>query len=458
MKEKKDIFPIPAYLFTAALLLFLITVSLPVFRSQAKGDNNQIRIACVGDSITFGYTSSNRNLYSYPSQLQNLLGDGYTVGNYGRNSQTLLKNGDQSYWNTTEFTNSKNFNPDIVILMLGTNDSKSSNWTHKDEFLSYLKEMIQVYQELSSHPAVYVCTSPRMPVEYENMATRSGLSNRVINEEIVPLQKQAAQESCCKLIDVNAFSHTTLADDDFNDYAHPTDTGYQKLANFIYENLTCTCAIESLSFENGTVTIPWYTSHANITLNARCSVTPCPLDAHQNRTLTLTYALTDETEPASLKDNVLTVTGPGIVHVSVRAELSGTDIFLEENASFQVTKEEPPKTEETEKHVEDTEKQQEITPPPTPKITLSRPKLTAKKSGTKIKLSWKKDKKANGYILQMKAGKGKYKPIASKKGKVTSYTKKKLKKGNVYYFRMRSYRNSPSRIYSSWSKPVKVRL
>lgn len=65
----------------------------------------------------------------------------------------------------------------------------------------------------------------------------------------------------------------------------------------------------------------------------------------------------------------------------------------------------------------------------------------------------------DGYIIQMKTGKGKYKKIAAKKGKATSYTKKKLKRNTVYRFRIRSYKqNGSSKVYSAWSKPVKLRL
>lgn len=106
-----------------------------------------------------------------------------------------MKNVNKSYWGTTEHTNSLNSNPDIVVLMLGTNDSKAENWAEKDHFLSDLKEMIKGYQDLSSHPNVYVCTSPRMRDAYENMTTQTGLNNAVINNEIVPLQKQAVEET-----------------------------------------------------------------------------------------------------------------------------------------------------------------------------------------------------------------------------------------------------------------------
>jgi hypothetical protein len=51
----------------------------------------QIKVACVGDSITAGYALANPGTQSHPAQLQLRLGSGYTVGNFGLSGATLLK-------------------------------------------------------------------------------------------------------------------------------------------------------------------------------------------------------------------------------------------------------------------------------------------------------------------------------------------------------------------------------
>lgn len=471
----------------SAVLLLLSGILLSLLfpaRLQAADTGTPIRIACVGDSITAGYTSSNPAVYSYPSQLQNLLGDGYTVGNYGKTGFALMKNVNKSYWGTDEHTNSLNSNPDIVVLMLGTNDSKAENWAEKDHFLSDLKEMIKGYQDLSSHPNVYVCTSPRMRDAYENMTTQTGLNNAVINNEIVPLQKQAVEETPgCRLIDVNAFSQEGFADGDFNDYCHPTNEGYQKLAKFIYDELIrqeyCTCSIEELTLTGSEITIPWNQDTAEYKLEPVCTLASCELDAHKNLEATLEFSITDTDGIAAFDPDTqtLTLSKPGRITVSVTASIPGTDITAQsEDAVFEVKKEEEPKTDDNKTPIEEAGSSGTVTPPPsdtklppapipdppTPpvqNVKLTRPKLKVKKSGTKAKLSWKKNKKADGYQIQMKTGKGKYKKIASKKMKITSFTKKKLKKNTVYCFRMRSFKKSgSSTVYSPWSKVVKIRL
>ncbi|MEO7101377.1 MAG: GDSL-type esterase/lipase family protein, partial [Luteolibacter sp.] len=88
----------------------------------------QVKVACVGDSITAGYALANPGTQSYPAQLQLLLGSGYTVGNFGLSGATLLKQSDFTYWNSSQYSASRTYNPNIVVIMLGTNDTKSWNW------------------------------------------------------------------------------------------------------------------------------------------------------------------------------------------------------------------------------------------------------------------------------------------------------------------------------------------
>lgn len=629
MPQKKNIPKHALHFFTAVILCLGILFPAPWNPpARAAEAGEPVRVACVGDSITYGFTSSNAALHSYPSQLQNLLGDGYEVSNYGKTGYTLMKSGDKPYWGTTEHTNSLNSNPDIVILMLGTNDSKAANWADKDNFLSDLKEMIQGYQELPSHPEIYVCTSPRMSQDYEVMETQSGLNNAVINNEIVPLQKQAAEETGCHLLDVNAFSQKGFTADDFTDYCHPTDVGYQKLANFICGELTgqevsmeilddadtpadgsgfsfqgsgwvsgtlatgslnggagtehyavvteenaslhsyeitftgtriqvyghlspnhgivtysidggeeteidayaasrsgstllyqasglsngvhtltavatgqknasaqnaciqvdyakvfteksCTCSIESLELSDAVITIPWNQDSAALLLDVRYTVSPCELTAHQNLKPELSFSITDAAEIAVFDSDTrtLTVSGPGTVMVSALLEIPGTGVSSRKDAVFEVVKEGAPapvipavpdlddsgfSESETEPSTDAALLPAAPTNPESPSkqtVKLTRPVLKVKKSGRRAKLSWKKNINADGYIIQMKTGKGKYKKIAAKKGKATSYTKKKLKQNTVYRFRIRSYKqNGSSKVYSAWSKPVKLRL
>ena len=83
MKRKRTF-----YLFLFTLSLFLLS---PVFLIAFQ-DSCSIRVACVGDSITYGAKIENRFLNSYASRLQQLLGGKYLVKNFGASGYTLQKN------------------------------------------------------------------------------------------------------------------------------------------------------------------------------------------------------------------------------------------------------------------------------------------------------------------------------------------------------------------------------
>ncbi|RUA11942.1 MAG: sialate O-acetylesterase, partial [Flavobacteriia bacterium] len=117
------------------ILLFLF-ISLITISFNTNAQTRPIKIACVGNSITFGHKISNREKNAYPAQLQHLLGANYSVKNFGHSGRTLLKKGDYPYWKSDLYTKALQFKPDVVYIMLGTNDSKLQNRVHLDEFES----------------------------------------------------------------------------------------------------------------------------------------------------------------------------------------------------------------------------------------------------------------------------------------------------------------------------------
>jgi alpha-L-fucosidase/lysophospholipase L1-like esterase len=184
--------------------------------SQAGGQPPQvINVALIGDSITTG---------SYPAQLQTLLGPNYYINPYGSGGTTMLKNGDHPYWDSWEFVNSSNWEPDIVVIMLGTNDSTAINWQHSSEFVSDYEDMIDHYRGLASQPTVYVATSPH-----------NYWPGNVVTSEVVPLQIQAAANKGSTVIHVNP--GTQNMGHNFPDNVHPNDAGSTTIATAIYNAL-----------------------------------------------------------------------------------------------------------------------------------------------------------------------------------------------------------------------------
>lgn len=179
--------------------------------------NEPVRVACVGDSITQGGKRGN-----YPSQLQEMLGEGWKVMNFGHSGRTLLKKGDHSYWDSDRYAKALESKPDAVIIKLGTNDTKPQNWKFKDEFVSDYKELIQSFQKLESAPRIYLCKPCPVVGKGAFRITNAGV------EEQIPLIEKLAAEMNLGLIDM----HTPLEDKPelIPDRVHPNAKGYGVMA------------------------------------------------------------------------------------------------------------------------------------------------------------------------------------------------------------------------------------
>src|SRR5690606_30303184 len=102
---------------------------------KPRGPIKPIKVASIGNSVTYGAGILDRENSSYPSQLQKMLGTNYLVGNFGRNGATLLKKGHNPYYKTDEFQRAMDFNADMAIIHLGLNDTDPRNWpNYRDEF------------------------------------------------------------------------------------------------------------------------------------------------------------------------------------------------------------------------------------------------------------------------------------------------------------------------------------
>jgi lysophospholipase L1-like esterase len=196
--------------------------------TAAAPSSSPIRVACVGDSITYGSRAQPKD--AYPAQLQRLLGAGYAVKNFGLSGRTLLKKGDHSYWKEKALQDAQAFQPNIVIIMLGTNDTKKQNWVHIDEFTADYKDLIETFKKLPSAPKIYIC---RPNPVYG--AGNYGITEANLEQEIPLIDKIAADEGV-GLIDM----HAALAGhpEDEPDMVHPNAKGYLIMAQTVAAALT----------------------------------------------------------------------------------------------------------------------------------------------------------------------------------------------------------------------------
>ncbi len=207
-------------------ILSILTLLFCVCTSHAQA----IRIACVGDSITYGAYIKNREKDSYPAQLGKILGEKFDVKNFGFNGATTLFKGNFPYVKTKRYANALKFNPNIVIIKLGTNDSKAINIKYADtDFEKDLSSIIESFKALPTNPKIYLCIPVPAFMNGKNID-----ADRVKNI-IIPKVKNVAKKYGLKTI--NLYDVFDGKGKLFPDKIHPNEEGAKIIATEISKHI-----------------------------------------------------------------------------------------------------------------------------------------------------------------------------------------------------------------------------
>lgn len=211
-------------------LLWLFSFSAVHAKPQNKPT---IRVACVGNSITYGTGIEDREHFSYPVQLQKMLGDKYVVGNFGKPGATLLRHGHRPYFEQNEFKEAMRFKGDIVVIHLGINDTDPRNWpNYRDEFVTDYLALIDSLRSVN-HNARFIIA--RMtPIAHRHPRFISG--TKLWHTEIQQAIETVAKVSGAELIDFHAplYPYPNL----LPDAIHPNAEGAGILARTVYGGIT----------------------------------------------------------------------------------------------------------------------------------------------------------------------------------------------------------------------------
>ena len=189
------------------------------------------RIACVGDSITWGFTIVNRRKYSYPALLQQRLGAEYEVRNFGYNDASARFDADTPYVKKSVYQESLAWNPDVVLLMLGSNDTKKRNWD-PEIFRRDYKRIVESYLKLPSQPRVILIAPIQIfqPMHIPLL----GLYTETMENGVRPAIREIAAEMGLELVDlVNLFTDSKY----MMDGVHPQREGARMLEEAIYSGI-----------------------------------------------------------------------------------------------------------------------------------------------------------------------------------------------------------------------------
>ena len=206
-----------------------------------------VRVACIGNSITDGHGIDMSDVKAWPGQLQKLLGDGYVVKNYGRSARTLLNKGDNPIQKEQAWRDALAFKADVVVIKLGTNDSKPRNWEHGNEFEGDLRSMIDQLapkvpvldkkgrptkkMQRPEKPRFILCT----PVPAYKSSW--GISDSVIVNNIIPIINKVAKDERLEVVDLHAVFDNADGKAMQGDGIHPTMAGDAQIAKAVFERL-----------------------------------------------------------------------------------------------------------------------------------------------------------------------------------------------------------------------------
>lgn len=136
----------------------------------------------------------------------------------------MQKNGNFPYWNCKEFTNVFAYKPDVIIIKLGTNDTKPQNWNPTNYKKDY-QALIDTFKTISSQPEIYIC----LPVPVFN--TRWGINDSTVIHGVLPILHDLAKENKLAIIDLYYSMQNQAAN--FPDDIHPNEEGVKVMADIV---------------------------------------------------------------------------------------------------------------------------------------------------------------------------------------------------------------------------------
>ena len=211
----------------------LLFISALVLGSLGWGQRKPIKVACVGNSITYGYGIENREQNSYPSVLQRLLGKGYKVENFGHSGATLLSKGHRPYIQQEEYQKALAFAADIVVIHLGINDTDPRNWpNYRNDFVKDYLTLISSFKK--ANPKARIVIARMSPLSHRHPRFESG--TRDWHAEIQQAIALVAQQTNAQLIDFHEpLYHFPQM---LPDAVHPNAQGAAILAQVVYGAIT----------------------------------------------------------------------------------------------------------------------------------------------------------------------------------------------------------------------------
>ncbi len=208
---------------TIILLIAIMFSGVGMYSASVNAStSDDIRVACVGDSIT-AYSG-------YPQKLQGLLGKEYVVANFGVSGSTISQCSRLPYLLQPQFQKAEKFNPDIVLIMLGTNDANRELTLSDRSLEEDYTQLVTSFLSLPNNPQVIVVKAPPIFTSSDSAYNNTNLITNV-NPRV---ENFAAQMNLPTIDMYQAFGdHAEY----FADGVHPNDDGASLIASVLYDTV-----------------------------------------------------------------------------------------------------------------------------------------------------------------------------------------------------------------------------
>ena len=209
------------------LQLLLLMMPLLLFAQE------QVKFACIGNSVTYGYGHKEREVTAYPVRLSQMLGDGFEVRNFGHSGATLLNKGHRPYTRQEVYRQLMEFAPDYAVIHLGLNDTDPRNWpNYRDEFYGDYMNIVKALRDINPKVEVYVCRMT--PIFHWHRRFKSG--TRDWYWQIQEVIEDIAEYENFELIDLSRYIYHRP--DLMPDALHPNEQGAGIIAKQLYSAIT----------------------------------------------------------------------------------------------------------------------------------------------------------------------------------------------------------------------------
>ena len=233
-KAKKIALAVAGAILVVSFLIFIFLYSngYSGLHKHSEAKEGQIKVACVGDSITYGHGVASWAKNNYPARLQKILGDAYHVQNFGHSGRTAQSHGDQPYTESEQYKLSLEYDADIVVIMLGSNDSKPQNWQGEVEFMAEYTKLIDSYKKNNPDVEIILCTPAK--AFYPDGKT-NGKTNFDIQPKLVETVRNEIRAFAViggyKWVDI--YNVTENHSEWFKDNVHPSKDGALAIAEAV---------------------------------------------------------------------------------------------------------------------------------------------------------------------------------------------------------------------------------